>query len=65
MKKTLLLALLALSAQQQAMAGTGYYLVSTYPTEGQRTVDFKYWDARPSGKPSRGSPELVFCYTVN
>lgn len=65
MKKLLVLTVLASCLQQQAAAGTGYYLVSTYPTEGQRTVDFKYWNAKPGGQPARSSPELGFGYTVN
>jgi hypothetical protein len=70
MKKILIPAILAcstlaVSAQQPAFAGTGYYLVSTYPTEGQRTIDFKYWNAKPNGEPPRSSPELGFGYTVN
>jgi hypothetical protein len=65
MKRILVLASLALLVQQQAAAGTGYYLVTTYPNEGQRTVDFKYWNAKPSGRPPRSSPELGFGYNVN
>lgn len=64
MKKILVLAVLATLAQQAAGA-TGYYLVSTYPTEGQRTIDFKYWNAKPTGKAPRSSPELGFSYNVN
>ncbi|MES2152285.1 MAG: hypothetical protein V4508_21100 [Pseudomonadota bacterium] len=60
------LCLVALSALANcASAGTGYYLVSTYPNEGERTVDFKYWNAKPSGRPPRSSPELGLGYNVN
>jgi hypothetical protein len=65
MKKILVLASLALLMQQQAAAGTGYYLVTTYPNEGQRTIDFKYWNAKPTGKPPRSSPEIGFGYNVS
>jgi hypothetical protein len=65
MKKLLVLASLALAAQLPALAGTGYYLVTTYPNAGQRTIDFKYWNAKPSGRPPRSSPELGFGYNVN
>ncbi|MES2760239.1 MAG: hypothetical protein V4693_22915 [Pseudomonadota bacterium] len=50
---------------QQALAGTGYYLVSTYPNAGQRTVDFKYWQARPDGREPRSSPEIGLAYNVS
>lgn len=65
MKKILLLASLAWLSQQQVMAATGYYLVTTYPNEGQRTVDFKYWHAKADGRPARSSPEIGFGYNVN
>ncbi|MDB5952248.1 MAG: hypothetical protein JWR65_4103 [Massilia sp.] len=39
--------------------------MSTYPTEGERTVDFKYWNVKPNGEPPRSSPEIGFGYTVN
>ncbi|MET0857176.1 MAG: hypothetical protein ABWY27_10540 [Telluria sp.] len=64
MKKILVLASMALLVHQTAAAGTGYYLVSTYPNEGQRTVDYKYWKARPAGRPSRSSPEIGLGYNV-
>jgi hypothetical protein len=65
MKKILVLASLALCVQQQALAGTGYYLVTTYPDEGRRTLDFKYWNAKPDGLAPRSAPELGFGYNVN
>lgn len=65
MKKILLLTILALCAQRQAAADTGYYLVTTYPNEGQRSVDFKYWNAKPTGKTPRSSPELGLAWNVN
>lgn len=65
MKKILVLASMVLFVQQQAAAGTGYYLVTTYPNEGQRTIDFKYWNARPTGRPPRSSPEIGFGYNVS
>jgi hypothetical protein len=64
MKKIFVLAALALCLQQ-AVAGTGYYLVTTYPNEGQRTVDFKYWNAKRSGGAPASSPEIGFGYNVN
>jgi hypothetical protein len=64
MKRPIAFASLAMLLQQCAMAGTGYYLVSTYPNEGERTVDVKYWNAKPSGKPPRSSPEIGLGYNV-
>jgi len=65
MKKMIALASLALLGPQAAIAGTGYYLVVPYPNEGQSIVDFKYWNAKPSGQPPRSSPEIGFGYNVN
>jgi hypothetical protein len=65
MKRILVLASLALCALQPALASTGYYLVTTYPDAGQRTIDFKYWNAKPDGRPPRSAPELGFGYNVN
>jgi hypothetical protein len=48
----------------QACAGTGYYLVSTYDVEGQKSVDFKYWNADYKHSASVSSPELGFGYGV-
>jgi hypothetical protein len=65
MRKIFVLASMAgLLYQHAAMAGTGYYLVTTYPNEGQRTVDFKYWNAKPDGQPPRSSPEIGLAYNV-
>lgn len=65
MKKSLVVGVLALALQQAAQAETGYYLVTTYPVEGEKSLDFKYWNAKPTGAPPRSSPELGFGYTVN
>lgn len=65
MKKLIALVSLAVLGQQAAVAGTGYYLVTTYPNEGQRTIDFKYWNAKPTGRPPRSMPELGLGYNVN
>src|SRR3954470_24933461 len=64
MKRTILSASLVLCLHS-ATAGTGYYLVSTYPDEGQRSLDFKYWNAKPSGIAPLSSPELGVGYNVN
>lgn len=54
-----------LCVMQGARADTGYYLVTTYPDEGRRAVDFKYWAARPDGKPTPAAPEIGLSYNVN
>ncbi|MFL6710450.1 MAG: hypothetical protein ACJ8HI_19780 [Massilia sp.] len=57
------MALLSLT-HVQAHAETGYYLVTTYPDEGRRAVDFKYWAAKPDGKPTLAAPELGLSWNV-
>lgn len=63
MKKSIAIA--AILAMPSASAGTGYYLVSTYPNEGQTTVDYKYWTAKAPGAPRVSSPEIGVGYNVN
>lgn len=53
----------ALSAQT-AVAGTGYYLVTTYPDEGARAVDFKYWASTLNNTPLLAAPEIGLAYNV-
>lgn len=50
---------------QQVRAETGYYLVTTYPDEGQRAVDFKYWASTRDGKPLLAAPEIGLAYNVS
>jgi hypothetical protein len=64
MKNKPLLLLLALLANSAA-ASTGYYVVVPYPNAGEAAVDFKYWNAKPSGKPPRDLPEIGLAYNVN
>lgn len=45
-------------------AEPGYYLVSTYENEGEKTVDFKYWSVKIPGDPIIRSPEIGFGYGV-
>lgn len=47
-----------------AHAEPGYYLVSTYENEGEKTVDFKYWSVKIPGDPIVRSPEIGFGYGV-
>jgi hypothetical protein len=64
MKRQLLALVLAAALPQFASAATGYYLVSTYDVEGQKSVDFKYWNADYKRSSSVSSPELGFGYGV-
>lgn len=57
--------LVALATTLPVHAATGYYMVTTYPEAGRKSVDFKYWNAHPSGVPGRNSPEIGFGYNVN
>ncbi|MES2264031.1 MAG: hypothetical protein V4724_36385 [Pseudomonadota bacterium] len=61
MKKFIVLAALL---PQFASAGTGYYLVSTYDVEGQKSIDVKYWNADYRNPPRVSAPELGFGYGV-
>jgi hypothetical protein len=62
MKKQLIV--LAAMLPQFACAATGYYLVSIYDVEGQKSVDFKYWNADYNNGPNVSSPEIGFGYGV-
>ncbi|SFU86280.1 hypothetical protein [Pseudoduganella namucuonensis] len=61
MKKLIVLAALS---PQFACAATGYYLVSTYDVEGQRSIDYKYWNADYKHSSSTSSPEIGYGYGV-
>jgi hypothetical protein len=65
MKKFLGCILFALLAPPCAQAGTGYYLVTTYPVEHQKSIDFKYWKAWPTQGETSSSPEIGYGYNVN
>jgi hypothetical protein len=47
-----------------AWADPGYYVVTPYPTEGVRTVDFRYWTVKPDGWGEVVWPELGFGWGV-
>ena len=48
-----------------AHADPGYYVVTAYDNEGQRSVDLRYWSVKRSGRPEKIWPELGFGYGVN
>ena len=65
LRRCALLLAATLACCHDAFAGTGYYLVTTYPNEGQRAVDFKYWASTLDGVPLLAAPELGLAYNVS
>ena len=47
-----------------AWADPGYYLVSVYENEGEKSVDFRYWTVKFPGAPETVWPEIGFGYGV-
>lgn len=47
-----------------AAADPGYYLVSVYENEGERSIDFRYWTTNLPGRPETIWPEIGFGYGV-
>ena len=64
MTRTLVLASLLLLSAAPACADPGYYVVTAYDNEGQRSVDFRYWTVRLRGSPVFAWPEVGFGYGV-
>lgn len=64
MAKVLALLILLLAARQAAAADPGYYLVSVYENEGEKSIDFRYWTVKFPGSPEVRWPELGFSYGV-
>lgn len=48
-----------------AQAGSGYYLVSIYENEGEKTIDFKSWSSFPENQATSTVPELGLSYMPN
>jgi hypothetical protein len=63
LKKIIALAGLLLAAAGSAMASTGYYLVTVYENEDEKSLDFKWWQ-RGTARSPVGSPEYGFGYGV-
>jgi hypothetical protein len=59
-----LIAAALLVAHGSAAADPGYYVVTAYPNEGQRTLDSRYWTTKFPGIPEIIWPELGFGYNV-
>ena len=55
---------LALLLPLGAAADPGYYLVSVYENEGEKSVDFRYWTVKFPGSPEVIWPEIGFGYGV-
>jgi len=47
-----------------ALADPGYYVVTAYDNEGQRSVDFRYWTVKSPGSPAVLWPEVGVGYGV-
>jgi hypothetical protein len=64
MKRCLALFALVLFASTRAVAASGYYLVTVYDEEGEKTVETGLWSVKPPGAPSVTSPYAAFGYGV-
>jgi hypothetical protein len=53
-----------IAASASALADPGYYVVSTYENDGEKTIDFRFWDSKPSGQTATYAPEVGVGYGV-
>lgn len=60
----LLFSLLLLAAGAARAADPGYYLVTVYENEGQRSIDFRHWTVQAPGEPLQAWPEIGFGWNV-
>ncbi len=65
MNKAFWLWLLLSAATTTAHADPGYYVVTAYDNEGQRTLDVRYWTVNPKDSPATRWPEIGLGYGVN
>lgn len=65
MKKFALSATLAMLVHGFAVASPGYYLVTVYDEEGEKTVETGLWQVKPSDAPAVASPYIAFGYGVS
>ena len=56
------LPLVLAAASGSAAADPGYYVVTAYDNEGQRTIDLRYWTVKKPGKPAMLWPEVGIGY---
>ncbi|HYD63232.1 MAG TPA: hypothetical protein VEC35_22950 [Noviherbaspirillum sp.] len=64
MKTRIALAILSFIACVHAHAGPGYYLISIYENEGEKSIDFRFWNVAPHNAKSSYAPEIGFGYGV-
>ena len=64
MYRSLLAGLALLGVHALAAADPGYYVVTAYDNEGQRTLDLRYWTVKTPGEPATLWPEVGFGYGV-
>lgn len=64
LKIIVLFMLLAPLASLRALADPGYYVVTAYDNEGQRSVDTRYWTVKTPGSPATLWPEIGVGYGV-
>ncbi|MES2038581.1 MAG: hypothetical protein V4495_12180 [Pseudomonadota bacterium] len=67
MKKFALTAIFSICAFMTlpVQAGSGYYLVSIYENEGEKTIDFKSWSSFSDNRATSTVPELGISYMPN
>ena len=58
------LPILLAAASASAAADPGYYVVTAYDNEGQRTIDLRYWTVKTPGEAATLWPEIGFGYGV-
>ncbi|MES2072544.1 MAG: hypothetical protein V4488_19445 [Pseudomonadota bacterium] len=64
MTKSLALAAFLLVSGTTALANPGYYVVTVYDNQGEKSLDFRYWSVKRPGRAETIWPELGFGYGV-
>jgi hypothetical protein len=59
------MAAMLLAAASAARADPGYYVVTAYPNEGERSIDFRYWTVKAPNQYATRWPEFGVGYGVN
>ena len=52
------------AAAASAAADPGYYVVTAYDNEGQRSIDLRYWTVKKPNQPAKLWPEIGVGYGV-
>ena len=58
------LSIVLAAASASVAADPGYYVVTAYDNEGQRTIDLRYWTVKRPNKPAKLWPEIGVGYGV-